>query len=80
MFKANQLIKDINKKLDNWDERSQFKIKGVGNLSRSDLDSCILYAETYMRIGGISGLITPRGDLKVILEAYGLEIVDNFGW
>ena len=32
MANAKQLIKDIDKELEKWDERSQFKLKGIGNL------------------------------------------------
>ena len=47
---AQKIIKDINKKILAWNERSQFTIKGVKNLSRADLDSLVLYAETYERL------------------------------
>lgn len=40
---AVELEKLIDKKLDNWDERSCFTVKGVKNLSRSDMDTLQLY-------------------------------------
>jgi hypothetical protein len=69
------LIKDIKKKRDEWDERSQFKLKGVGNLSRSDLDDLDLYACACLDNGGysFSPYRDPSGDIKKILDAYGIK-------
>lgn len=78
MKNAEKLIKDIKRKKDQWDERSQFELKGVGNLSNSDLDELDLYANTYKDNGGsFQGLSSPLGDVKEVLDAYGLE--DKFG-
>lgn len=60
------LIEDITMLLEKWDEKSQFKLAGVGNLSLSDLDSLELYAREY---NGYN-LIEPRGDIAKILRAY----------
>lgn len=79
MKKAEKLIQDIDNKIRDWDEYSQFKLKGVGNLSVSDMDRLKLYAETYIRNGGnFRGLMTPLGDNAKILKAYGLSWVE--GW
>jgi hypothetical protein len=71
MFEANKLLKDIKSKKDKWNERSQFKIKGVGNLSMSDLDTLELYAETYINFGDLNSLMRPLGDILEVLKAYG---------
>lgn len=73
MKKAHELIQEIEKKRKNWDERSQFKIKGVGNLSCSDLDTIELYAETYLQSGNLSALMRPLGGIAQVLKAYGIE-------
>lgn len=71
---AQKLLKDIDSKLSNWNERSQFRLKGVGNLSRADLDTLTLYAEAYIRSGGYGfpGLMEPLGEIREILEKYGI--------
>ncbi len=75
MEKAKKLIKEIDNKITNWNERSQFTIKGVKNLSRSDLDTIVLYAETFIKFGGngFPGLMKPRGNVEQVLSIY--EIV-----
>lgn len=78
---ANKLIKDINKKKASWNERSQFKIKGVGNLSVSDLDQLELYAQTYISNGGsFTGLMEPFGEIREVLDAYDLKDQFSTGW
>ena len=71
---AQKLLKDIDSELSNWNERSQFCLKGVGNLSRADLDTLTLYAEAYIRSGGYGfpGLMKPLGEIREILEKYGI--------
>lgn len=55
-------------------------IKGVKNLSRSDLDTIELYAETIDRQGSYSGLITPVGGVAEVLKKYGYVVEKEFGW
>lgn len=71
---AERLLEVIDLKLASWDERSQFKLGGVGNLSRSDLDTLQLYAETYINNGGrgFEGLMKPLGDIRLVLEKHNL--------
>ena len=69
---VNKLISDVNKKLRNWNERSNFTLKGVRNLSPADLDTLVLYAENYDGYGGFNGLMKPVGDIAEVLKAYGL--------
>lgn len=73
MKNAEKLIKEVNKKIDNWNERSQFKMAGAKNLSRSDMDTIILYAETYLRNGSINSLMNPRGEIELVLNKYGVK-------
>ena len=41
--KARKFLAMLERKIDNWDERSCFTVCGVKNLSRSDMDDRILY-------------------------------------
>lgn len=66
MFKKESLLKDVKKAIANWDERSQFVLKGVRNLSMSDMGTLELYAKT-----GGKGLMKPIGDVGKVLEKYG---------
>ena len=70
---AERLIKDVNNKIAKWNERSNFVIKGVSNLSISDLEDLILYAETFKRSYSFKGLMSPRGKIEEVLTIYGLE-------
>ena len=69
---ALKLLSDIKKKLDKWNERSSFTLKGVKNLSMSDLDTLQLYANTLLDYGYYVGLIEPLGTIKEVLSKYGL--------
>lgn len=73
MENAKKLIRDIEKKKEKWDEMSMFKIKGVKNLSVSDLDTIVLYAETYIKNGSFRGLMRPVGGVLEVLDAYELK-------
>lgn len=78
---AEQLISDVENKIRNWDERSMFKIKGVGNLSRADLDSILLYSETFIRnYGNFSGLMSPMGSVAEVFQKYRIEVEDPFSF
>lgn len=71
---AMKLKNDIQKLKNNWNERDQFKLKGVGNLSVADLDQLELYADEYIRNNGSFGtLMSPLGDTKIILDKYNLK-------
>lgn len=52
-------------------------IKGVKNLSRSDLDAIELYAETIDRTGSHNGLMTPRGGVAEVLKKFGYKIEES---
>lgn len=78
---VNNLIRDINNSRERWDEISQFTLKGVGNLSVSDLDTLELYAETYANNGGsFQGLMQPLGEIEQVLTAYGIKDKFSTGW
>lgn len=77
MTKPMKLIKEINKKRKNWDERSQFKFGDIGNLSVSDLDSIEFYATTYIKSGSINKLLEPRGAKSEVLAMYGIEKIGS---
>jgi hypothetical protein len=63
----------INKKIDSWNERSMFTISGVKNLSRSDLDTILLYTETISKEGCYTGYLRkPLGEVRSVLAANGL--------
>lgn len=70
-----KLFTDIETQKKNWNERSQFCIAKIGNLSNSDLDSLMLYASNHVSNGGKSfgNLIEPMGNLKKILDAYDIK-------
>lgn len=69
---AEKLIKDIEKKINNWNERSMFTLKGVKNLSRSDLDSIDMYSKHFIRNAGngFYGLMNPSGSIEEVLHKY----------
>lgn len=68
----NKLKSNIEKKIRDWNERSCFTIKGVKNLSRSDLDMIIMYADIYAKQGNFDGYMQPRGGVRDVLAAYGI--------
>lgn len=70
--KAKKLIADVQKKIDNWNERSQFTLKGVGNLSKCDMDTLVFYSEWLIKNNGygFDGLMEPRGSIREVFEKY----------
>lgn len=71
--KLEKLLKEIEKKKYNWNERSMFTLRGHKNLSMSDLDVLILYADMQLRLGNVQGLMRPVGPLRDILEGCGMK-------
>lgn len=67
-----KINQDIEKKIRTWNERSCFTLKGVKNLSKSDLDMILLYAQQTDGYGNFPGFMPPRGGVKDVLTAYGL--------
>jgi len=70
---AKELLKDIDVARKNWNERSCFKLKGISNLSVSDLDVLELYGECYLTKGNYDTLMRPMGDIAKVLAGYGLK-------
>ena len=67
MTNKEKLRKDVEKALDSWDERSNFTLKGVRNLSFSDMQMI----EMYLDLDG-QNLRKPIGEIGQVFEAYGI--------
>ena len=52
--------------------RSPVTLNGVSNLSYSDLQSAHLYIEAYLRTGTFGPYMEPLGEVKDLLESYGI--------
>ena len=66
--------KNIYKDLEKCRRKNEYRVstlKGVKNLSRSDLDTVELYAQTIERQGNYYGLMEPRGNVRELLNKYG---------
>lgn len=72
---TDRLCADIYMKRKHWNEHSSFTLKGIGNLSQSDLETLILYCEVYNKYGHFNDLMPPRGDIAKVLEAYDIREV-----
>lgn len=72
MSNSEKLIKTIEEKLNKWNERNTFTIKGISNLSRSDLDTILLYVNAYKRSGekDFGDLMEPKGYVGDVLEKF----------
>lgn len=75
IMNAEELIKLIETKKTLWDEYSSFTIKGVGNLSVSDIDTIQMYAQAYIDSGATNfgPYIEPMGEIKEVLDACGIQ-------
>ena len=71
------LMDDIEKCRRDLNEKTSFTLDGVDNLSMSDLDTLDIYAESYINKGSYSGLMKPLGDIRKVLEYYGLLEVNK---
>ena len=82
MAKSNEqkCIEAVTKKIQN-SEYNTVTMKGVRNLSRADLESVVMYAEFFAR-GDYSSLMKPVGNVKALLEAFGVKTESEFsyGW
>lgn len=71
--KAMSLLDDCTNEIENWDERNQFNLKGVKNLSLSDLETISMYCVCICKHGTIDGyLMEPMGCTRDVLKRYGL--------
>lgn len=75
MKNAEKLINDVTKKIQS-SEYGTVKMKGVSNLSRSDLEDTIMYAQNYIQHDGQSfgNVMSPVGGTEELLKAYGIEV------
>lgn len=69
--KALALIRKCEKAADRNEYRCS-KINGVGNLSRSDLDSIVMYCQEFIKHGDISAFMEPRGGIGEVLAGVGI--------
>lgn len=80
---AEKLITEVKKKRASV-EYNVGTFKGVENLSVSDLEMAILYAEHYIASGGngYEGLMSPTDNVQELLGKYNLptEQKSIFGW
>lgn len=80
MKNAQKCIEAMEKKI-NTMEHSLVTVKGE-KLSRADVETVKMYAESYLRSGGSSwnGLMEPFGSIAKVLESFGLKVQSAFGW
>lgn len=73
---SKKLRKDIRQRLDKWNERSTFKISGVKNVTRADMDTLIMCCDYYDEHGSLDGLSYFSPQVKQLLIIYGaLELL-----
>lgn len=59
-------------------EYGVYNIRGVENLSRSDVDTIIFYCQYYIKNKTIGGLMPPRGGVGEVLKK--INLVDKNEW
>lgn len=72
MSAVEKCMYEVEKKLAGM-ENGTVTIKGVSNVSVADLDTVLLYAE-YVDTGRLHELMRPVGNVRRVLEAYGIEV------
>lgn len=79
MNNTEKLLKTIQEKKSNWNERSTFTIKSVRNLSISDLDILELYCTEYLNSGEkhFGGLSFPLGSIKDVLDKFNIGVKEK---
>lgn len=71
-MRGTELLEDIKSLRDNWDERHNFTLAGVSNLSPADLCTIELYTKTYLKFGSFTNLMKPLGAVAEVLKKYGV--------
>ena len=66
-----KLRKDIDKKLDNWNERNLFSIAGIKGLTRSDIDTLLMCCDWFEKYGTLAGLDYLGSKVRGVLDKYG---------
>ena len=79
---AKKLQKDIDSAFNKWNERSQFKLGGIGNLSKSDLDILSDICDVVINSDGTE---TPRGsyhntEIEKVAKKYGVFLTSGDLW
>lgn len=69
MLDVAKLESDVQKKLDSWDEKSQFTLAGVNNLSFSDMEMLLSCCELYKIDYPLDHLILSDS-LRTVLNKY----------
>lgn len=78
MKNAEKLLTDVRKKLNSKQDARTVTLKGVKNLSVSDLETLELYAQTIIRNGRYTGiLMKPLGGVGEVMAKYNL--IENAG-
>ena len=72
MSNAEKCIQAVNKKIET-NEYNTVTLKGVRNLSRSDLEFIKLYAEASIK-GTLHSFMEPRGNIRDVLEKFKVAI------
>lgn len=67
-----RLRKDIAEKLAGWDERSNFTLAGVGNLSRSDLNTLLMCCDFHDKYGDMGGVAYFSKEIMAVLDKYSI--------
>jgi len=76
MENAKKLLADVRKKLNYKQDAHTVTLKGVKNLSISDLETLELYAQTIIRNGHYTGiLMKPLGEVGQVMKKY--SIIEN---
>lgn len=71
MLDTSKLRNDINRKVDNWNERSQFTLAGIKNLSFSDMETLFLLCDEYDNHHHSLDAHYINPDMTKILNKYG---------
>lgn len=79
MNNTEKLLKTITDKKCSWNEYSTFTIKGVKNLSLSDLDTIELYCLEYLNSGEkhFGELSFPLGLVKDVLDKFNIGVKEK---
>jgi hypothetical protein len=72
--RAKNLIETCEREIFNG-EYGTFTIRGVENLSRSDIDTIIFYCQYFINNKTIGGLMPPRGGVAEVLKK--IELVEK---
>lgn len=63
---------DISIALARWNEYSHFRLAGVENLTRADIDTLLMCCDYYDQHGNLNGLRFFSPEVKAVLKNYGM--------